>query len=352
MIAAATKSVRIAVEDSSQVGEARRTAAALAAEASLGAELSGRLALVVVEAATNIVRHGQPVDGAEGGGLILRLLSESGRTGVEMLALDRGRGIADVGAALRDGYSTGGTRGGGLGAIARLSSRFDMLSAPGGGTIVLSQIWTSPSPPRRRRTTDPLLEIGAVCLPISGETHNGDAWATAVTPDGITQVLIADGLGHGQFAEEASSSAVQSFIEPGAASLTDALGRIHAALRTTRGAAVSGASFDPTGGHIEFGGIGNVAGRIVAEQGTHSMVSHSGTAGASARRISTFSYEWPANSVAVMHSDGLASHWRLDRFPGLARRHPSLIAGLLYRDWSRGRDDVTIVVCRRRAEVS
>src|SRR5262249_54091343 len=161
-------------------------------------------------AATNIVRHGQPVNGAEGGGVVLRLLSENGRTGVEMLALDRGRGIADVAAAMRDGYSTGGTRGGGLGAIARLSSRFDMVSAPGAGTILLSQIWTAPSP--LHGATDPLLEIGAICLPIRGETYNGDAWVTSITPEGTTQVLIADGLGHGQFAEEASNSAVRSFI--------------------------------------------------------------------------------------------------------------------------------------------
>ncbi|HEV8445639.1 MAG TPA: ATP-binding protein [Gemmatimonadaceae bacterium] len=352
MIAGAMKSVRVVVEDSSQVGEARRTAAALAGEASLGDELSGRLALIVVEAATNIVRHGQPVDGAEAGGVVLRLLSEDGRTGVEMLAFDRGRGIADVGAAMQDGYSTGGTRGGGLGAIARLSSRFDMVSAPGAGTIVLSQIWTSPASPFPRRAADPLLEIGAICLPVRGERSNGDAWVMAMTPEGTTQILIADGLGHGQFAEEASSSAVRSFVEPGAASLTDALGRIHAALRTTRGAAVSGARFDPARGQIEFGGIGNVAGCIVADRGIRSMVSHNGTAGASARRIATFSYEWPENSVAVMHSDGLASHWKLDRFPGLSRRHPSVIAGVLYRDWARGRDDVTVVVCRRRAELS
>jgi anti-sigma regulatory factor (Ser/Thr protein kinase) len=351
MIADAAKSVRVAVEDSSQVGEARRTAAALAGEASLGAELSGRLALVVVEAATNIVRHGQPVNGADGGGVVLRVLSESGRTGVEMLALDRGRGIADLGAAMRDGYSTGGTRGGGLGAIARLSTRFDMVSAPDAGTIVLSQIWTSPVPPVLRKAKDPLVEIGAVCLPIHGEAHNGDAWVTSTTSGGKTQILIADGLGHGQLAEEASSSAVRVFVEAAAASLTETLTRIHSALRPTRGAAVSGAVLDAAAGGIEFGGIGNVAGCIVADHGTRSMVSYNGTAGASARRIGTFSYEWPDNGVAVMHSDGLASHWKLDRFPGLARRHPSLIAGALYRDWARGRDDVTIVVCRRRAEL-
>jgi hypothetical protein len=50
----------------------------------------------------------------------------------------------------------------------------------------------------------------------------------------------------------------------------------------------------------------------------------------------------------VMFSDGLASHWSLDDYPGLRQRHPTLIAAVLYRDFSRRRDDVTVVVARQR----
>lgn len=346
MNAGSPKSIRIAVDDSSQIGEARRAAAALADEAALGDELTGRVALIVSEAATNIVRHGQPLRGADGGAVVLRLLADGTRTGVEMLALDHGRGIADLPAAMRDGFSTVGTRGGGLGAIARLSSRFDMVSAPAAGTVILSQIWTST--PKRR---DGLVEIGAVCLPLHGEASNGDAWFASIADGGLTEVVIADGLGHGHDAAEASDFALRAFTHRGATSLADALARVHASLRATRGAAISAAFVDAANDRIEFGGIGNVAGTIVMDQGTRSMVSHNGTAGVSARKIGTFQYSWPANAIAVMHSDGLTSHWTLDRFPGLARRHPSLIAGVLYRDCARARDDVTVVVCRRRGEL-
>jgi hypothetical protein len=50
-----------------------------------------------------------------------------------------------------------------------------------------------------------------------------------------------------------------------------------------------------------------------------------------------------------MHSDGLTSHWSLDAYPGLRLRHPALVAAVLYRDYQRGRDDVTVVVGKAAA---
>ena len=61
--------------------------------------------------------------------------------GVEILALDKGPGIRDLERSLRDGYSTAGGAGTGLGAISRLSSEFDVYSPPGKGTALLARIW-------------------------------------------------------------------------------------------------------------------------------------------------------------------------------------------------------------------
>jgi hypothetical protein len=77
------------------------------------------------------------------------------------------------------------------------------------------------------------------------------------------------------------------------------------------------------------------------------MVSMNGTAGHDAPRINPFQYTWKGGSTLVMHSDGLSTHWSLARYRALLNRHPSVIAGVLYRDFSRGRDDVTIVVGRQ-----
>jgi hypothetical protein len=51
----------------------------------------------------------------------------------------------------------------------------------------------------------------------------------------------------------------------------------------------------------------------------------------------------------VMHSDGLSTHWSLDDYRGLRQRHPAIVAAVLYRDFSRRRDDVTVVVGREAA---
>jgi hypothetical protein len=78
------------------------------------------------------------------------------------------------------------------------------------------------------------------------------------------------------------------------------------------------------------------------------MVSMNGTAGQGAARVRAFDYAWEARATLVMASDGLDTRWSLDDYPGLAARDPALIAGVLYRDHTRGRDDVTVVAVRER----
>jgi len=50
----------------------------------------------------------------------------------------------------------------------------------------------------------------------------------------------------------------------------------------------------------------------------------------------------------VMHSDGISSQWQLDSYAGLRGKHPTLVAGVLFRDFGRQRDDATVVVVKDR----
>ena len=161
-------------------------------------------------------------------------------------------------------------------------------------------------------------------------------------------LVVADGLGHGPLASVAAQAAIRIARERAADGPAEVFRAAHAALRSTRGAALAVAEIDPDRGMVRYAGIGNIAGTILTpgRERTSSLVSHNGIVGHEMRKVQEFAYPWSPGSTLVMHSDGLATHWRLDRYPGLLARHPSLIAGVLYRDFTRGRDDVTVLVAR------
>jgi hypothetical protein len=62
--------------------------------------------------------------------------------------------------------------------------------------------------------------------------------------------------------------------------------------------------------------------------------------------MNVFHYPFESEPIVIMHSDGLTSRWDLGQYPGLMAAHPSLIAGVLYRDYRRGRDDASVITVR------
>ncbi len=325
--------IAVDVHDASGVGGARREAAAVAEQSGLKEADGGRVALVATELATNLVKHG-------GGGEILVGAYEDGDgSGVEVLALDRGPGIANLAACLEDGYSSAGTAGNGLGAVFRQSDMAEVASWPGVGTAVLTRF--KPGAPGRKR--EPCRSpYGAVSVAMAGEQVCGDSWTISTNGDMHT-LCVADGLGHGSDAAEAAVEAVRVFHRFNGHQVATLLDYIHGGLRATRGAAVSIARFDPMSARITFAGIGNVAGAIVVNGEVKRMVSMPGTAGYVARKIQSFEYAFD-NGLVILHSDGLTSNWTLARYPNLHALHPTLIAAVLYRDFCRRRDDATVLV--------
>jgi len=295
----------------------------------------GQIGIIVTEAAANIAAH------ATQGEMLLCPWGIDGSSGIDILALDNGQGIKDVGRSFEDGFSTAGTAGQGLGAMSRLSSFIQIYTTQGRGTALFARVLKDLSPIE----DEDVLPLGAICLPISGESVCGDAWSMS---EGKTRsiYIVADGLGHGPSAAEASREAVRIFDEFSHLSPARILAEVHGALGKTRGAAVSVAEVEHEKGLINFAGIGNVAGAILRNGKSRTMVSMNGTVGHTIGKIQQFSYPWEQNSALLLHSDGLGTRWNLDQYPGLSARHPSLIAGVLYRDFCRKRDDVTILVTR------
>jgi anti-sigma regulatory factor (Ser/Thr protein kinase) len=325
------------IGDVSEIAPARRGIGAFATELGFSAEDVGRAALVATEIGTNLVKH------AGGGELVARVIDDGTRRGIELLGLDKGPGMADVGKCLRDGYSTGGSPGNGLGAIERLSQRFEIFSRVGLGTAVLAHLW-----PDSRQPSPQRLEIGAVVIPKPGETFCGDAWCYANRVDGVL-VLAIDGLGHGVAASQAAHEACRVFETEKHRPAIRIMQSLHEALRPTRGAAATLMEIDWDAGRATSVAVGNVQAALVNGADVKRIAADNGIVGHVISRPRELVHECRPETVLIVHSDGLTANWHLERYPGLMQHHPALVAGVLYRDCRRGRDDALIVVIRRTA---
>jgi anti-sigma regulatory factor (Ser/Thr protein kinase) len=334
---------QICVTDPTQVGEARRKVAELCKQISSDETFIGRASIVATELANNMVFH------AKGGQIIATsLYSLSDNAGLELLALDQGPGIEDVNESLRDGFSTRGTAGTGLGSIRRLTNGFEIISKAKHGTIVRCELWQDEPTSRRVPQSElPNFITGALSLPHHQEDVCGDAWATVSVNQGRYRAIIVDGLGHGPAASHAAVEAVRTFRSRRDLPVADCMREIHEKLRGSRGAAATLVELRPDEGAAVSVGVGNVMGRILCREDGKHLVSTNGILGVGIARIQEFRYRWTPEDVLVLHSDGILNSWRLDPFPGITSRHPSLIAGVISRDYRRQNDDSTVLVVRQ-----
>jgi anti-sigma regulatory factor (Ser/Thr protein kinase) len=314
------------ISNPSQIGEARRSAADMARAAGKDEAACNDVAIVVSELATNIVKH------ATRGALILGKAGADGN-GFEVIAIDHGPGIADVDRCLEDGYSTAGTLGGGLGAVRRLADEFDIWSAAS-GTAIVARFGAIPAMP---------LRLGAICLPKEGETVCGDAWSVRREPH-ATSLLIVDGLGHGAEAADAACAAIAAFHDDDSRDPRATLEHVGERMHGTRGGAAAVATIPDSGKALSYCGVGNIGGRLESRGASRGLVSGHGIVGGPSRRPQLFEYPLEEDPLLILHSDGLQARWDLERYPGLRNRDCALVAAVLFRDYSRGRDDVTVVV--------
>jgi len=325
----------VPVTEASQPAAARRAAIGLAKDTGMDESAVGSVALLVTELATNLVKH------AKNGELLMRRLGADGMGGVEVLSLDKGRGMSDVRMSMGDGHSTAGSPGTGLGAVRRAAAHFDLYSQPGNGTAVVARVFV-----RHRSVEAASPSVGVVRQAKAGEPVCGDNWIVRRFADGWL-CAVADGLGHGVIASDAATAIIDAVRRaPMHLSPIAILEAAHQAAKPTRGAAFAVAVLDEAAQVVRFTGIGNIAAVVVTGDERRHLVSHNGIVGHEYRKASEFSQAWRAQSVLVLHSDGVGTHWDLARYPGLLSRDPSLIAGVLYRDFTRGRDDATVVAMK------
>jgi anti-sigma regulatory factor (Ser/Thr protein kinase) len=326
------------VGEASAVSEVRRRAVGAAERLGFDETRRGAVAIVATEVATNLVKH------AREGEVAIREVRSGRHAAVEILAFDRGPGISRIADSLRDGYSSAGSPGNGLGAMARMSTRFDISSTVGLGTVVWCEIRNEPlAPPRAGE-----LETGVVCLAIPGEGVCGDGWLVQPMPNDGCSLAVVDGLGHGREAAAAADIALEFLARETTLSPGALLETAHGVLRPTRGAAIAVAEIDAERGLIRYAGVGNIATSVVSAGRSRSLVSMNGTVGHVMSRTREFQEPFPEDAHLVMASDGISARWDLATMPGITSRHPAVIAAAIYRDHGRARDDATVLAVRRR----
>jgi anti-sigma regulatory factor (Ser/Thr protein kinase) len=318
----------IAVMERSSVGEARRAAMTVAHGLGFGERRRSDIGIVVTELSNNLLAHA-------GKGEVLICPVQAGTDWLDILTVDQGPGIPDVARAFEDGVSTGGTAGQGLGAIKRLSDEVSVYSTAGSGTVVFCRFRLSASAENT--------PFGVVSIPIHGEVENGDSYL-AIPGAARSFYMVVDGLGHGALASHAAAEAVKAVGRYSREGLGEIMTATHSALKATRGAAMSIAVVDHERSVITYAGVGNVSALIGNGNTTRSMVSQNGTVGATLPRVQEYSYPFEPGMLLLMFSDGMTSKCNLSGHPGLLNRPPGLIAGLLYREYKRGRDDATVLV--------
>jgi anti-sigma regulatory factor (Ser/Thr protein kinase) len=317
------------VEDPSAAAGCRAAAVALAGRLEFSADRTDQLVLAVTEAASNLHKH------ASQGSMLLRITRVGDAPGIEMVTIDAGPGLRDTGAAMRDGHSTSGTLGVGLGAIRRLADFCDLYSVPGHGTVLVARFWPEP-----RSDTD---SCAGLARPISGETECGDVFAV-VESDGTLTGVLCDGLGPGPLAAIAANEAVHAVLDGPGDEPAAAVARAHSRMSHTRGGAL--AVVQVSGRLVRFCGLGNIAAVILADGARKSMLSVPGIAGHQARAIRQLEYDAPPGAAIILHSDGLSSKWGPEALPGLNARDPLVAAAVLLAEAGTRRDDASVLVLR------
>ena len=128
--------VRVSIDCDADIVSARQKGRQLASQCGFPSTDTAVVATAISELARNIVRY------AVRGEVILRLVDDNGRRGIEVVAADDGPGIPDIGLAMQDGYSTSGGLGLGLPGVRRIMDEFDITSEPDRGTTVTVTKWT------------------------------------------------------------------------------------------------------------------------------------------------------------------------------------------------------------------
>jgi serine/threonine protein phosphatase PrpC len=186
------------------------------------------------------------------------------------------------------------------------------------------------------------MQIDIAKRPMLGQNVSGDLVTVIRGSDRDVLVVVADGLGHGEKAQEAAE-AFCAFAELNAGAPLEAIMRDGSrAISATRGAAAALIRIDRGGTRLTFCGVGNIELQATSAEAIR-PVCMPGIVGRPLRKVLAFDYPLREGDLLVAHTDGISSRFRLEDY---ARLPTAEAAARILAEHGKGHDDATCVAIR------
>jgi len=329
------------ISHSSEVAEARRAARTMSVSLGFEEKICEEIRIVVSELASNIIKH------AGEGTVTLSVITENGRSGMKIESNDSGPGIAETELVIKDGYSTKGSLGYGLGTVNRLMDEFNIKSNIGSdsGTYISCVRWLRN---KKENVRNYDLDVGVATRMHPKMNVNGDAYVIKRWDEHLL-IGIIDGLGHGQFAHIASEKA-RSYVETHFdQSFENLFLGVERACSVTRGVVMALANINCKDGDMIFASLGNIETKFSGRVEPMNFIIRRGIIGVKSVKPVITRNEWQKGSMMALYSDGIRSHWRWEDFTEFINEPSGIIAQKLLSSLARDNDDATIIIVKERS---
>ena len=190
------------------------------------------------------------------------------------------------------------------------------------------------------------VDVKGLLVPKPLEEVCGDGFAV-VSNKSLVKILFGDGLGHGPYAKEAIDAARNFFFECEETDPVEILRGMHDKVRRTRGLVGSVAVLDKKTATWMLCGIGNITARLFSGIEYRNYMSYNGTIGLNIpKSMNATVIPADRHQHLVMSSDGLSTRWDISKYPSVFKYDLFVLAGALYKDFSRGNDDSSVLIAK------
>lgn len=330
--------IRFTTEDRTYFSIIKKELNHIALQAGFDSQKLDDLELVIAEMTANLQKH------PAGGEILMGLFAEPDHCYIDLICIDNSTGSSNVKGINADSAAARNELGISLAEIKRLSDKFDLYSAKGWGSIVLSRIYKTK--PATRTGPAAKIEIRPLVIAMPGQVISGDG-TYYETDEHYFKLLVADGLGHGEEASFAVNEAFKAFKGSNSNSPAAIIKDIHLNILKTRGIVGTVVVFDFAKKVWSMAGVGNIGTRMSNFLGVKNQMSHNGIIGHNIpnmindQQISLNDYH-----QITLCSDGMKSKWELSKYEGINRCDLSIQAAAIYKDFARHSDDMSVVIVK------